>query len=713
VSVNAPGYNLFQAEWIDFVKNSISSAPPHLQGYLRTLSVHDNVPRKQPQFANHVQTTFHLQGQHGIATSNRLWEFLKGDLEKKTAIALSRQKELLTASQGVGVGGSGGGLDKSPRVSRQEHHSETGQSQDARWRLALSIDKAPSYLRGHLQTIVDLKVVPHSKGALLDVVKNTLNLRAKALDEVWKYIVKHVYSDDHSPQQHSKTGALLRGSMSPTNSGANTEATQSSFLGGHSSISTVGKNVTATAAPAASRGYSTSSSMAGRFEPRAVSDTASTTVAAAADQAGIRDAQASLNAAGTTTASKRSCSRAPDDAESALATTNRTVPAQPVRPGNALNAAIGTFNNVSMATQNAASLTRRQGNVVTASSVAAVQLPLENRTPSTVVVSRKTLLSMKIEADDQKQPFSGFHPQHQTTGRNEVTVVFQKEQNPTAIPSATLCKRIKEWDPFWEPTFVLVTDLTGNVESPKGKTWARTAAQVTVDLEKARRWNDPTFSQEAKCEWGGKKTIGDLKERESRLLLKMIPLHPPSGAGKKAKADGHLWPKGTFLQITNGLAAARIRIQQRKQQQHNEKLWKDMSNYLDLTQHISPVSLRQPFKIELICHDEEPFFICVALCRYRSADAIFKMLTTPSSIAPIRRVFESKEEAQRKIVDLASSQMIVLDDDDGTPEKEEHAGVFSFSLVDSYSKKLIKTPVRGCRCAHFQVRSFVVALAAA
>jgi hypothetical protein len=187
----------------------------------------------------------------------------------------------------------------------------------------------------------------------------------------------------------------------------------------------------------------------------------------------------------------------------------------------------------------------------------------------------------------------------------------------------------------------------------------------------------------------------------------MIQLHSPSG--KKAKADGHLWPKGTFLQITTGGAITRIRIHQRKQQQHNEKLWKDMSNYLDLTEHLSSncaniFNLSQPFKIEMICHDEEPFFICIAFCRYRSADAIFKMLTTPTSIAPIRRVFESEEEARRKIVDLASSQMIVLDHDDGSLEKEENAGVFSFSLVDSYSKKLIKTPVRGSRCAHFQVR---------
>jgi hypothetical protein len=242
------------------------------------------------------------------------------------------------------------------------------------------------------------------------------------------------------------------------------------------------------------------------------------------------------------------------------------------------------------------------------------------------------------------------------------------------------------------------------VEYPKGKTWARTAAQVIVDLEKARRENGPKFSQDAQCEWGRKKSAGELKEGESRLLLKMMPLHPPPGAGKRAKADGHLWPKGTFLQITTGVTTTRIRIQQRRQQQHNERLWKDMSNYLDLTEHLSSTTLRQPFKIEMICHDEEPFFICVAFCRYRSANAIFKMLTTPTSIAPIRRVFESKEEAKRKIVDLASSQMIVLDDDDGSAEKEEHAGVFSFSLVDSYSKKLIKTPVRGRCCAHFQVR---------
>jgi hypothetical protein len=476
VSVYVPGFNLSQTEWIVFIRNAVSNAPPHLQGYLRTLATHGNVPRKQPQFANHVQTTFHLLGQPGSATSDRLWSFLKGELGKQTAIALSKQNEQLTNAQG---GGSSNSTD------------------------------------------------------------------------------------------------------------------------------------------------------------------------------------------------------------------------------------------ANMSTQSTASLMRRQAakqaattSVVTATSVAAAQLPLENRTTSTVAVSRKKLIDMKIVADDQTQPLSGFHPQYQTTGRTEVRVIFQKEENPAAIPSAILCKRIREWDPFWDPTLMLVTGLTGNVASPKGKTWANTAAQVTVDLEKARRENGPVYNQEEKCEWGKKKTIRNLRDGESRLLLKMIPLFPPSGTGKKAKADGHLWPKGTFLQITTGVTAERIRIQQRKQQQHNDKLWKGMSNYLDLTEHISS---RQPFKIEMICHDEEPFFICVAFCRYRSADRLFKLLTTPTSIAPIRRVCESKEEAQRKIVDLASSQMIVLDDDDGSPEKEENAGVFSFSLIDSYSKKLIKTPVRGCRCSHFQVRSFVVA----
>ena len=62
-------------------------------------------------------------------------------------------------------------------------------------------------------------------------------------------------------------------------------------------------------------------------------------------------------------------------------------------------------------------------------------------------------------------------------------------------------------------------------------------------------------------------------------------------------------------------------------------------------------------------------------------------------------------EGEEKARSFASSTMVVLDSDDEKKDgaEEEESAKFIVSLTDSYSKVLIRKPVRGTKCKHFQV----------
>jgi hypothetical protein len=191
--------------------------------------------------------------------------------------------------------------------------------------------------------------------------------------------------------------------------------------------------------------------------------------------------------------------------------------------------------------------------------------------------------------------------------------------------------------------------------------------------------------------WGGTKT-DSFTQGERRLLLRMLPLKP---ASKKKRADTHLWPKGTFVQ----LSGSAVPIEQRRQQSHDPTEWKMMSKPLDLTANI-----RHPtdyHKLEICTYDDEQYVMCVAVCSYQTPETLYdKVLSEWADRL-------SEEDAMSYALEMANQQTVVLDDVD-----HDELNSFIFTLSCPLSMQIIKTPVRGKHCTHWQcfdLRNFLEA----
>jgi len=120
-------------------------------------------------------------------------------------------------------------------------------------------------------------------------------------------------------------------------------------------------------------------------------------------------------------------------------------------------------------------------------------------------------------------------------------------------------------------------------------------AMVSVDLS-------ASTSNSLGVKWG---TTEDVKTGDRRLVLRMLPLKRTEQDCKK-RADTHLWPKGTFVQLAKGASQQVVGITQRRQQRHDPTEWKGMSQLLDLTPIIKDT--RSPFSIKICTREviEEP-----------------------------------------------------------------------------------------------------------
>ena len=183
--------------------------------------------------------------------------------------------------------------------------------------------------------------------------------------------------------------------------------------------------------------------------------------------------------------------------------------------------------------------------------------------------------------------------------------------------------------------------------------------------------------------------IASWKVGELGVFLKMIPVAHKS----KTRADTHLWPKGTFLQVNN----LPVRLVQRSQQTHDSKLWKGQSKMLDVTSMMNPT---QKNFLQLLCHDEEPYYFMIGFVRYESVDSIYDLLLSKNSLLPFITYEKSLVRAKQK----ANAEILTVDSDDDQGGGEESLGKFIFSLVCPLSRQSMETPVRGQHCRHFQVR---------
>lgn len=149
--------------------------------------------------------------------------------------------------------------------------------------------------------------------------------------------------------------------------------------------------------------------------------------------------------------------------------------------------------------------------------------------------------------------------------------------------------RLAKWDPYWKIVDVLcrrdtVTDIgqptkvSTKTASCKDETGVSnppsSCAMVTVDLAKegrnstsATRTTNEDISRVWGVEWG--KVNKEYKSGDRRLLLRTLPLTRSSKESRK-RADCHLWPKGTFIQLKTGdeVKERVVKITQRQQQRH-------------------------------------------------------------------------------------------------------------------------------------------------
>ena len=251
---------------------------------------------------------------------------------------------------------------------------------------------------------------------------------------------------------------------------------------------------------------------------------------------------------------------------------------------------------------------------------------------------------------------------------------------------AAVKNRFRKWDPFFG--FVGVQYVGVTVPAKSSEPSAKTAASIMFDTGAAG--GSDIVNRIPKKWFEKRRDIASWKLGEFGIFLKMIPVEYKS----KSRADTHLWPKGTFLQVKN----LPVRLAQRSQQSHDARLWKGQSKMLDMTSMVDP---SEKTFVQLLCHDEEPYYFMLGFVRYESVDSIYDQLLSTSSLLPFITYEKSLVRAKQK----ANAEVLTVDSDDDQDGSEESLGKFIFSLVCPLSRHIMETPVRGQHCRHFQVRN--------
>ena len=182
------------------------------------------------------------------------------------------------------------------------------------------------------------------------------------------------------------------------------------------------------------------------------------------------------------------------------------------------------------------------------------------------------------------------------------------------------------------------------------------------------------------------------KDGEKRFLLRMLPLKAKDGYG-----DCHLWPKGTYIEL-NGAPISHYAIQ-RRQQIHDNSLWKGMSHVFDLTPFIKDPTLMNTLNI--LSYDEHQYFYQVCFAEFRSPLLIENDLIGNFSALRTREFSIQRNTYDQSLIlakEYVNDQMVVLEDDIDNDRQLS----LTFYLCCPISMAAIKTPVRGKSCKHIQ-----------
>ena len=297
--------------------------------------------------------------------------------------------------------------------------------------------------------------------------------------------------------------------------------------------------------------------------------------------------------------------------------------------------------------------------------------------------------------DIERPSFSG------SLGRRQQMLVSFYNHYARASSMYELGSRLHAWDPFWYCLQTIncgmTAPVTGTSLPPDNfsthplipKTAVRCSIS-TKDLRSAlEKFQNLDMGPEP-SQW---------KDGHVRLILRLVP----TKVSKKPKrADCHLWPKGTFLQVQN----TPVKIEQRKQQSHDPKLWKGMCRHLDLGELMqsfmygSRNERSDSCQLNMCCYDEEQYYYSIAVCQYQSPQKLTNsLLASPDSDYYLERL--SLDESIQKAMRHAHKDLVVVDDGDGH-DAQSSVDTFVFSLLCPISKVPMIHPVRGKQCKHWQ-----------
>ena len=318
----------------------------------------------------------------------------------------------------------------------------------------------------------------------------------------------------------------------------------------------------------------------------------------------------------------------------------------------------------------------------------------------------KTKFKIKLPADDSSAKptrYSCF-----MENRPQVELEFNHHE-PTKAMSDTFKRRLEKWDPHWKVEKHFCIGVTAPVtkvihQKPVPYKPKMAARFISKDLiKKAGPYLRSSY---------GPQPLND----ERRILIRMLPLWISKQKNKgKDRADVHLWPKGTYLQI--GLPNGNVtpmpqELQQRKQQSHDVSKWLGICGHLDITAlvHKTFSSTRASLhigsfesKFELGYYEDTPYMFSLAMCRYQSPKTLVQTLLDNDSL--LRRV--EFDEMHNRVKKIMESNEVILDgdsdEDDNPSNKAKEQKSIRFSIRDPIQRVVLQNPVRGRRCLHISV----------
>lgn len=269
--------------------------------------------------------------------------------------------------------------------------------------------------------------------------------------------------------------------------------------------------------------------------------------------------------------------------------------------------------------------------------------------------------------------------------RPEVVVRYEA-QRLNNFGAEKLATRLSHWDPYWPVCKYIKCGVTAAGRDSDGAMKFGASFDFTISPHDIRGMKT--------SDWGVN-VCDNFQDQQMRLICRMLPVTPTY----KTRADIHLWPQGTYVNL-NG---AGLSLAQRKQQSHNHKKWQGLCHPLDLTGVIRKPTETNEMKILTV--EEEPYFFCIALCKYRSPAILMNNYIHSDPAVFHASSFDklSREQAMIKAKGFTTQATLTLDgsdDDDQTPADE--SGKFVFTLTCPFSKTILRKPVRGKQCKHYQ-----------